>query len=173
MKVVIVIPPKDFKDETVSNISLMLKKWNIEYVIASAGIGSCFGYHGAVLDSKMKYTEIQSRDFDCIILPDGMGVELYKLYDSRQLLDIIKHFNENGKLVACIGNAIKILARANIISNKKIATVKDPEIARLAKLFRGVVTDNPIEADGQIITASDSESSMEFSKKIVDSLGVT
>lgn len=172
MRIIIVIPPKDFKDESISEITSMFKKWKVEYVFSSSIIGKCYGYHGAEVVSTTKYSDIASEDFDGMILINGPGFEEYKLYDSRIILDLFRHFNEKGKLIACIGNTIKALAKANIITNKKIAFVKDPETVRFAKLFRGIVTENLLESDGNIITATNSEKAAEFSKLIVEQLGI-
>ena len=172
MKIVLIIPQKDFKDETVVELITTFKKWKVEYVVASSTIGVCSGYHGAEINATINYSNIRSDEFDGIIISNGPGVEEYKLYNSRSLLDVIKFFNEKNKIIACIGNSIKILSRANIINNKKIAMIKDLELTRLIKLFRGIITDNLVEQDGNLITASNSEKINEFSKLIIEKLNL-
>ena len=48
MRVVMLIPPKDFRDESVSSIKNMLEKWGVEVVLASYSKKECVGSHGAV-----------------------------------------------------------------------------------------------------------------------------
>ncbi len=172
MNVAIIIPPSDFRDETVSSAVSLLGKWGVNCLISSTTIGECVGYHGAIFRSSLLFNEVTTENFDGILVPDGPGVESYKLYDERRLLDVIKHFNDKKKPLACVGNAIKILARANVISNVKIANVKDKETARLVGLFRGVMTANDLEAQGNIITFSGGENADSAVDALLDRLEV-
>lgn len=173
MDIIVVIPPNEFKDETVSQLCTTLDKWKIKYSIASTSLNSAKGTHGAILQPKIKINDISTEDYDGIILLNGTGIEEYKLYDSRVLIDLIKHFNDNQKLIAGIGNSLKIIARSNIISNKKICLIKDSETMRYVTLFKGIITENELEHDKNLITASNSEKATEFSKLIVEALGLS
>ncbi len=172
MNVAVLIPPTDFRDETVASAVELLNKWNVEPVIASWTRKDCTGYHGAVYTPKIIAPEINTEDYDAIFIPDGAGIDTYKLYDLRQLLDTIKHFAERGKPIACVNNAIKILARANVITNKKIAAVKDAETARLVVLFHGKITNSEVESDGGVLTLSNNDKTTEFVDLLLDRLGV-
>lgn len=173
MDLIVVIPPNEFKDETVSQLRNTMEKWKVNYSIASISLNSAKGTHGAIVQPKVRISDISSEDYDGIVLLNGMGVEEYKLYDSRVLIDLIKHFNDNKKLIAGIGNGLKIIARANIISNKKICLLKDPETTRYVSLFKGIITENEVEHDENLITASNSDKAGEFCKTIIDTLGLS
>ncbi|MGC8479221.1 MAG: DJ-1/PfpI family protein [Candidatus Micrarchaeia archaeon] len=170
MKLVMVIPPGEFKDETVVKVSETMQKWKVDLLIASSTKNECKGSHGAMIKPKLLISDINSNDFDGIIISNGLGIEDYKLYESRQLIDLIKHFNENRKIICGIGNGLKIISRANIISNKKICSLKDPETLRFVKLFRGIVTENDVQIDQNLITATSSDKVSEFSKAIIEVL---
>ncbi|MEM4113695.1 MAG: hypothetical protein QW774_00515, partial [Candidatus Micrarchaeaceae archaeon] len=86
-------------------------------------------------------------------------------------LDIVKLFEINGKKIAAIGNAIKIIARANIISNKRISMPSDEESQRLVRLYRGIGSTNAVEADGNIFTSGDPKNADALANKILESLG--
>ena len=154
MNVAIIIPPQDFRDETVSEVVSLLEKWGVGPLIASSAAGRCTGYHGAVFRSTVLVREVTTENFDGVLIPDGPGVDTCKLYDERRLLDVIKHFNEKQKPIACVGNAMKVLARANVISNVKMAKPAEQETARLVGLFRGIITDSEFQASGNILTLS-------------------
>ena len=172
MNVAILIPPNDFSDETVSSTLTLMQKWGVTTVIASGTLGECVGHHGARLRSSVTLSDITTDNFDGIIIPDGVGVDTYKMYDARQLLDIIKHFNQRERPLAFINNSVKILARANVITNKKIASISDRETVRLVQLFRGTITNNELEADGNIITLSNTEKINELVDAMLDRLHV-
>jgi putative intracellular protease/amidase len=171
MKVAILIPPKDFKDESVSQAKLMLEKWDVEPVITSYSTKECVGYHGAVYKPQINANRISASDFDGIILIDGNGVDSYKLYDFRPLLDLVKLFSDKNKPVCAINNSIKILARANIIQNLKVAMPKDEESRRLVILYRGVPSNNDMETEKNIMTLNNSELVEDFMDALLDKLG--
>ena len=129
------------------------------------------GYHGAVYNADINAAKITPYDFDAIILVDGKGVDEYKLYDFRQLLDTIKLFSIQKKMIAAIGNSIKIIARANIISNVKIAMPKDEDTKRLVILYHGIPSKEDPQFDNNILTLGDDDKIMSFSDLLLKKLG--
>ncbi len=171
MRVAVVIPQRGFKDESVKAVLELSGKWNVDAVVASYSSEDAVGYHGAVVKPKMSAALVKSSDFDAILLIDGPGVDQYTLYDFRPLLDTVRHFALNGKLVAGMGNAVKIMARANIIAGTKISAPKDEETKRLAVLYKGVLTNNSIELDKNILTLNAPEKTDEFANILLTKIG--
>lgn len=171
MKIAMLIAPKDFKDESVSKAKLTLEKWGIEVTITSYSTHDCVGYHGAVYKPDINAGRLDPNNYDALLLVDGNGVDEYKLYDFRQLLDTVKLFQMKNKPIAAINNAIKIVARANIINNVKIAMPKDEESRRLITLYHGNPSKNEIEDDKNILTLSNPDRIMDFADLIVGKLG--
>lgn len=171
MKVAMFIAPRDFKDESVSKAKLMFEKWGIDVVITSYSTHDCVGYHGAVYKLDLNAARIDPSEFDALLLIDGKGIDDHKLYDFRPLLDTVKIFSMKSKPIAAINNSIKIVARANIISNVKIAMPKDDESRRLIILYHGVPSRNEIEDDKNIMTLSNSEKVYDFADLLVSKLG--
>ena len=171
MRVVMLIPPKDFRDESVSSIKNMLEKWGVEVVLASYSKKECVGSHGAVYSRFLNAGHIKGNDFDAIILIDGQGVDSYKLYDFRPLLEVVSSFANRGKIVAGINNAIKIIARSNVISEIKVAAPKDPSTRDVIRLYHGKASENYLEDQKNIITLSDPEKIDYFSDLLLKRLG--
>lgn len=174
MKAAILITPRDFKDESVSTTKRTLEKWHVDTFIACYSMSECTGYHGATYRPDIDASKIHPDDYDALILIDGQGVDLYKLHDYRPLLDTVKLFHMHNKLVAGIGNAVKILARANIISDTKIAFPNIEEVRRLVILYKGVPSKNFVELDKGILTLStpDPDRLSEFGSALIEGLGV-
>lgn len=172
MRVAIIIPQRGFKDESLRAATDLLGKWHVEAVIASYSSGDSVGYHGAVVKPAMSAALVKSSDFDAILLIDGPGVDQYALYDFRPLLDTIRHFSMNGKAIAGIGNAIKILARANVVADTKIASPKEDETKRLAVLYKGILTNSYLEQDKNILTLNAPEKVDELIDRLLVKLGV-
>lgn len=172
MRVAIVIPQRGFKDESLSIVKEMLDKWHVEPVVASYFSGDCVGYHGAVIKPDQNAALVKYSDFDALLLIDGPGIDQYKLFDFRTLLDTVKLFNSNGKIVGAIGNAVKIIARANIVANTRIAAPRDDETKRLAVLFRAILTDASLEFDRNVLTTGDPQQAGRFSIMLLKELGI-
>ena len=167
----IFIPPKEFRDESISLIKLFFDKWDVKYDITSYTSNICTGTHGATYTPDIHTGKVAWEEYDGIVLIDGAGVESYKLYDYRPLLDLLLRFNNAKKFIVGIDNAVKIPARANIVKDRPVAT-DDKETIRLVKLFHGVPSANVLELSGNLITikkASDVEDSM---PKVLEHIGV-
>lgn len=174
MRVAIVITPRDFRDETVAKAMRMFEKWGVEAVIVGFTSNSkeCVGVHGAVYKPQLNFSKLNTGDFDAIFLVDGEGVETYKLYDLMPMLDLLRSFSESGKIIAGVNNAVKIIARANIVANKKIAIPKDPEVERLVRLYKGVVSKEEMECQTNIMTLNDYSKTEEFVGAILDKASI-
>ncbi|MGC8587313.1 MAG: DJ-1/PfpI family protein [Candidatus Micrarchaeia archaeon] len=172
MRVAIVIPPKDFKDETVAGIKLMLEKWHVQVIVSSYTSEECIGYHGAIYKPGIDATKLGDEKLDAVVFADGPGVDEYKLYDFRPLLDMVRNFNSSGTLIGAIGNAVKIIARANIINGVHISVPNDGETIRLVQLYKGIPSGKSVELEKNIISAKGHESATEFSNAVLDRFGL-
>jgi len=173
MRLLIFITPKDFKDETVSELKLFFDKWEVEYKIGSYTSNDCVGYHGAVYKPEVNVYKTSTLDFDGIVLVDGTGIESYKMYEYRPLLDLVMKFNDSRKHILAVGNAVKILARANVINGKRIAAPDDTEIKRLVILFHGVPSDENLSIADNLVTIKGSDSIEESMGKVLSHMGVS
>ena len=173
MKVAMLIPPKDFRDESVSAMKMMFDKWGVQTVITSYSTHDCVGSHGAVYTPGLNSARISPEDCDALLLIDGSGVDSYKLYDFRPLLDTVKLFSMRGKTIAAMGNAIKVVARANVISGVKTALPRDEEARRLVILYHGVVSKESMEFDRGIATLGSSDKALAFAEFLLHKFGIT
>lgn len=171
MRFIIFIPPKDFRDETLAALRLIFDRWKIRYSTASYTATECTGYHGALYTPDMSAHKIDFNDFDGIILVDGPGIDEMRLFEYRPLLDVLLQFNQRGKYIGGISNAIKIIARANIIRDKKLAMPKDEEARRLVLLFHGVPSEKNLELSNNIFTIRDSAGLEEPLQELLQSFG--
>ncbi len=172
MQVAIIIPPRDFKDETVSLAKLMLEKWGVTPVIASYTSKECVGSHGAVYRPYISASRIDPSEYDAILLANGAGVEGYKLYEFRPLLDLVRNFILNKKIVAAIGNSVKIVTKSNIITDAAISAPEDEEIKRYIRIYRGIESESDVEFDKGILTAKSDDFVDKFLDTLIEKLGV-
>ena len=107
------------------------------------------------------------------MLVDGNGIETYKIYEYRPLLDLVMKFNDSRKHIIAVGNAVKVLAKANIVKGKSVAMPDDNEIKRLVLLFHGVPSSEDLSIADNLVTVKDSEYLEESMGKILAHLGVS
>lgn len=174
MKALIIIPPKDFRDETVSMARLLLGKWGVQTVIASYTKEgkSCIGAHGAVYKPDLNATKLTSEGFDAIFIADGPGVDAYNLHDFMPLTLLVKDFIDNNKIVAALGNSVKVIARANVVTDRRVAAPKDDEVARLIRIYRGKESENEVEYDKHLLTAKSNAKLDLFLDTFIEKLGL-
>ena len=160
----IFLPPVDFREESLSMLKLFFDRWGISYKTTSYTKSECRGKHVALVKPDIHTAEVDVHDYDGIVFLDGDGVDTTKLYEFRPLLDLAMIFDKSMKQVWAIGNAVKIIARSNIIKGKHISLPKNEETLRLVKLFHGEPSPEPYKISGNIVTISSGsaiESSMD------------
>ena len=169
MRFAVFVPTKDFRDESLNIVKLILTKSGARYDIAAYG-GACIGSHGAFCKTDVNPSEVTPDKYDGIVLIDGIGIDATAAYDYRPMLDLVSAMNGAGKRIIGIGNAIKIPARANVIKGKKIV-VPDQESRRFIVLFYGVPSASGIEISDNLITVRDSRALEANAESIMDILG--
>lgn len=174
MKTLIIIPPKDFRDETVSMSILILGKWGVAPVIGSYTKDGreCVGAHGATYKPEVNATKLTSEGYDSLIIADGPGVETYKLYDFMPLSNLVKDFINNNKVVVAIGNSVKVVARANVVTDRKVSAPKDEEVSRLIRIYRGKESANEMEYDKHLLTAKTNHNIELVLNTMLENMGV-
>jgi len=169
-KVAIIISPRNFRDETVSMLDLLLAKKDIKKVVASVNQKDCKGYHGAVVKPDATFNELDPVRMSAIILADGPGIDSFRMYDYRPLLDVVKLFHDNKRMVVGIGNGIKIVARSNVLRDTKVAST-EKETENLVTLYHGVPTKGHLVLDKGVLTLSDPGKIDELVVRLSEALG--
>lgn len=174
MKLLVFVTPTEFRDETLSMMKLFFDKWGIEYKITSySHRENCTGTHGAVCKIDLHANNVNTEDYNGIVLIDGKGIEAYRVYEHRPLLDLMLKFNDKKKTIIAVSNSVKVPARANIIKNRKISVPDDQETKRLIQLFHGLPSTQNFEISENLITIRDSSDIESSMREILEYLGVT
>ena len=164
--ILMVVAPKDFRDEEYLEPRKIFEGAGIGVKVASKGVTTAMGKFGAVVPVDLDLGEVRVEDYDAVVFIGGPGSAVY--FDDQQALSLAKTAYESGKIVGAICIAPSILANAGILSGKK-ATAFSSELDNLNN--RGAQnTGEPVVVDGKIITASGPEAAVEFGKKLVEVL---
>lgn len=165
-KVVMIIAPRNFRDEELLQPKNILTEKGAEVKVASTSLETAKGMLGAEVKPDLLVTEIKPEDWDAIILVGGSGASRY--WDDSSIHSMLNEAVKQNKIVGAICIAPVTLANAGILSGKK-ATVFSSEMQKL-KDKGAECTGKDVERDGRIITASGPPAAKEFGNAIAQAL---
>lgn len=124
------------------------------------------GAHEIVVKADVILDEIIDIDnYDGIILPGGLPGST-NLRDDERVIDLVKEFNKNGKLVAAICAAPIVLEKAGIIDGKNVTSYPGLE----GDLKGAIYSEDLVVEDGNIITGRGPAVAVYFALKIIEYL---
>jgi len=129
--------------------------------------GEVEGGHNMVIKADAGLSEINPKDYAAVFLPGGSrGVD--NLKHSEAVLDIVRDFHENKKIVTAICAAPLVLAAAGVTFKHKITSYPGME-GDLKKFCASYVTDRVV-VDGKMITSRGAGTAEEFGFKVLEVL---
>lgn len=165
-KILIIIAPKDFRDEEYFEPKAELENAGHDITTASQTVGTISGSHGKSAHSEISLEQINVNEYDCLVLIGGQGSYVY---DNNQIVhNIVQGFNRQNKVIGAICHAPIIVAKAGILENKN-ATVFIGDAPELSSLGVNYINDSVVEIDN-IITANGPQSATLFGKAISSKL---
>ncbi|HOT04433.1 MAG TPA: DJ-1/PfpI family protein [Methanolinea sp.] len=166
MKVLIVIPPDQFRDEELAEPVAALQSAGISYEIASTRRGECRGMLGARAMASLSLEEVDPGEFSGIVLVGGSGSPTH-LWNNDMLKKLVQYFHKNRKLVAAICLSPVVLAHAGILKGKVATCYLSPASKREMLKEGANLSDKPVVVDNAIITANGPMAAKEFAVAIV------
>lgn len=109
--------------------------------------------------------EAIKQSFDMVVLPGGLPGADHLDNDSR-IHKLLKDMQQQGKYVAAICAAPKVLANAGLLINKS-ATAYPGVLEKIPDLH---LVDAPIVKDGQILTSRGPGTAMDFALELIETL---
>jgi protease I len=107
------------------------------------------GKYGVPAVSDFSFSQIKPADFDALLVPGGWAPD--KLRRFPEVIDIVKHMDENKKPIGQICHAGWVLISANILKGKRVTStpgIKDDMINA-----GGIWEDNAVVVDGHIVSS--------------------
>jgi protease I len=121
------------------------------------------GYH---LKAEVAFRDVDPTEFAGLFISGGRAPE-YLRYD-QDLLEITRHFFEEGKPVASVCHGIEILTAANVIRGRTVTTVAKCRMD--AEQGGARYVDEPCVVDGNLVTARTWHDNTPFLKAFVEML---
>lgn len=165
-KVLMVIPPKDFRDVEYIEPRQAIENSGAEVKVASIQGGIAIGAEGAEARIDLTVSEVEVENFDAVVFVGGSGMA--QIINDESLQVLAKKFYNAGKSTAAICVAPAILAKAGILSGKKATAW--PGVKADLERAGAVYTGDSVTVDDKIITGSGPAAAKEFGGKIVENL---
>ncbi|MFZ5365883.1 MAG: DJ-1/PfpI family protein [Patescibacteria group bacterium] len=165
-KVLLVVAPKNFRDEEFLEPKKLLEESGITTEVASKGVNEAVGMFGAKTLIDKDLSEVNPGDYDAVVFIGGTGASIY--FTDQTALGLAKSAYEKGKVVGAICIAPSILANSGILSGKNATSFSSEEGNLKAKGAN--YTGETVTVDGKIVTARGPEAAEEFGKKLVEVL---
>jgi len=169
MKILIAVAPEKFRDEELAVPVAAFKKAGIAFDIASTRRGPCTGMLGAKTTATLAFEEIDPKQYGGLVIIGGGGSQTY-LWNDDVLVQMVKYFQQAGKIVAAICLAPVVLARAGVLKGKKATYYESPVSFREMKGGGAVLVNKPVVIDGYIITANGPPAAQEFADSIIQKI---
>lgn len=168
-QVIIIVGQKNYNDEEFKYLFETLENAGADVSVASNTLEKALGRIDGYVAPDCKIEDVNSDEFDAVILVGGYGARVY-LWDDEKTHELLRRHASAGKLVAAISTAPVALANAGILENKK-ATVYPDYVSALVLEDHGAehVYEN-VMVDGNIITASDTRFVNKFTEAIIEKL---
>jgi 4-methyl-5(b-hydroxyethyl)-thiazole monophosphate biosynthesis len=161
MRALIVVPEEFGEIETFTILNI-LKKADIHVTMASMASSIVMGSSRTRILSDKKLSEADANSYDILVLPGGPGYK--NLLHSLDVLNLVKNFNKQNKIIVAIGESPIVLAEAGIIDDK-IATVFPGHEKKIPRIrdARVVIAKN-------VLTARSSSAAADLALKLVEAV---
>lgn len=150
MKRAIIITWDGYQDQELSYPFYRLLEDNFIVDIAAEKPGEIKGILGSKMMATKSVKDIKTEDYDLLILPGGVKA-LEKVRQEKMVIDFIKKWHEEKKIIGSICHGAQLMISAKITNGKKISgyySIKD-DIENSGAIY----IDAPYVVDNNIISS--------------------
>ena len=167
--VLVVVPAKDFGDESLRYARSSL--FNVHVGTWSVSTDAEGLLKGRLQDEFQADAALEGTDmarFSGVLFVGGEGaLELSSHPDAQRLA---REAAQAGKLIGAWGHATAILAKAGVLSGRRVTG--HPEVRELVRQAGGRFSGRQLEIDRNLVTASDDAVGMRFGKALATLVGI-
>ena len=144
-----------------------LKEAGCAVVVMGSGSAEKYsGKPGTEVAVDVNADQVSAADYDGIVIPGGYAPDIMRRYP--KMVQLVRDFNEAGKVVAAICHAGWMLASADILRGKTVTSffaIKDDLVHAGAEWI-----DNEVVVDGNLITSRKPDDLPAFMRAIISAL---
>lgn len=165
-KILMVIAPKQFRDEELFVPREYFLVRGAEVTVASSATGEIRGMLGKTFSPEAKLADVSAADFDAVIFVGGSGAEAY--FDDPVAHKLAREADSGGKVLGAICIAPAILAKAGVLKGRSVtafASVREILVSGGARII-----DSSSVREGRIVTADGPAAAEEFASDVAKAL---
>lgn len=167
MRKTLIILAEGFEEIEALTVVDVLRRANLVCDMCTLSGEFVKGAHDIIVKGNCIIDNINKDEYDAVILPGGMPGSEY-LKESKQVLKLVKEFNDSKKIVAAICAAPIVLEEAGILNNRTVTSYPgsldaDGEYNYIEEV---------VACDDNIITSRGPATSLTFALTILKKLGL-
>ena len=152
--------------EAVTAIDI-LRRAEIEVVVAGLEPGPAIGSHGITIDPDCCLEEALGHDYDMVVLPGGLpGAD--NLQADERVTGLVRRMAAAGRYTAAICAAPRVLAAAGVLDGRSATSF--PGFLDESSTPGLRLTTAAVEQDGTVITSRGPGTAMDFALTLVENL---
>ncbi len=169
VKVLMVISPRNFRDEEFLEPKKILESEGAEVKVASVSTDQAVGMLGLKVKPDLSLNDVNVSDFNAVVVVGGSGTPQY-LWGNSLLHYILKEASKQSKVVAAICLSPAILAEAGLLKGLSATVYPSPDA--ISKLRNGGAryVDQPVVVEEKIITGRDPTAANSFGKAVAQAI---
>ncbi len=171
MKILIAVPPTGYHDTELSLVISVFDHNKAEYEFISGQAGYAKGTLGGRVYVPLSFEEVilhRDAEFDAIAILGGHGGQAH-FWNSADLLELVKIFRMQKKVIGAISTSPVVLARAGILKKRPATVINGPPIREMMKADVRFV-DKPVVFQDRIVTAKNPNDGKRFAELIIEYL---
>ncbi|MBS3142489.1 DJ-1/PfpI family protein [Candidatus Woesearchaeota archaeon] len=173
-KAVFLVPQIGCSDVELMTLKTVLEKNSIPCAIASYSTGKVLSKTGIPLNAARSIASLTPEEFDAIIVVGGENVASLAEYDC--VIELIRSAYALKKYIVllCMNSAL-LLPRAGLLEGRKVTVFENKNKWSLKQIkeHKGILVDEPVVVDGNIITCRNEEDVMELADELIRILSIS
>jgi len=167
-KILMVIAPRNFRDEEFNIPHSFFIKEGARVVVASTDTAEATGMLGMKVKPDKSLKDVNPLDFDALVLVGGSGSTV--LWDNKLLHKYVRTAFENDKVIGAICLSPVVLVKSGILKGKGATCYVTPEVKRIFRENDVNLTGDPLNITGNIVTANGPAVAKRYAEKIAELL---
>ncbi|NMB07972.1 MAG: DJ-1/PfpI family protein [Tissierellia bacterium] len=166
MKKILLFLAEGFEEVEALTVVDYLRRMDIVVDTCSiTGENKVEGAHGVIVEADKVLNELENtKDYNGLVIPGGMPGAT-NLRDNEKVIQLVKEFNQDEKLIAAICAGPIVLEKAEILEGKEVTSYPGFEDE-----LKGIYKEDLVVQDENIITARGPAVAVYFALKIVEYL---
>ena len=140
-----------------------LKEEGLDVSLAAPLMTAVTGKHGYRVEPDMTIQDVNTDDFDLLVIPDGSAIEKVRLLG--EAVDVARTMVQEGRVVASIGHGAQLLISAGTLDTRTVTC--SPGIRDDVRAAGALYRDESTIVDGTLLTCRGADDLPEFCRRLV------